>query len=204
MSLTQSHAPGTMTLLRPPRRWPMRVPCPLCRNPLELDRVEPASEIACPACGSTFHIEDVATIHWEPVNRKTIGRFEILGTLGQGGFGTVYKARDRELDRTVALKVPRSGTLSGMQDLDRFLREARSVAQFQHPGIVRVHEVAQQDAMPFLVSEFVDGITLSDLLSSRRPAFHESAELIAQVADALQYAHDRGVVHRDVKPSNIM
>src|SRR5581483_11229060 len=124
--------------------------------------------------------------------------------VGQGAFGTVYKARDPELDRTVAIKVPRAGNLAGPQDLDRFLREARSVAQLRHPSIVTVHEVGQTDGVPYLVSDFVQGVTLTDLLSARRLGFREAAELIASVADALQYAHERGVVHRDVKPSNIM
>jgi WD40 repeat protein len=124
--------------------------------------------------------------------------------VGQGGFGTVFKARDPELDRTVAIKVPRAGNLTDPQELDRFLREARSVAQLRHPSIVSVHEVGQTDGVPYIVSDFVRGVTLADLLSARRPGFREAAELVADIADALQYAHERGVVHRDVKPSNIM
>ena len=121
-----------------------------------------------------------------------------------GGFGTVYKARDPELDRVVAIKVPRSGNLAGPQEMDRFLREARSVAQLRHPAIVAVHEVGQVDGVPYLVSDFVEGVTLTDLLSARRPSPREAAELIAEVADALHYAHQQGVIHRDVKPSNTM
>jgi serine/threonine protein kinase len=124
--------------------------------------------------------------------------------VGQGGFGTVFKARDPELDRVVALKVPRAGNLAGPQEVDRFFREARSVAQLRHPSIVPVHEVGLSDGVPYLVSDFVRGTTLADLLSARRPGFREAAELVATIADALHYAHERGVVHRDVKPSNVM
>jgi hypothetical protein len=98
---------------------------------------------------------------------QKLGKYELLDSVGQGAFGTVYKARDAELDRVVAIKVPRAGNLAGPQELDRFLREARSVAQLRHPSIVPVHDVGQMDGVPYLVSDFVEGVTLSDLLSAR-------------------------------------
>jgi tRNA A-37 threonylcarbamoyl transferase component Bud32 len=139
-----------------------------------------------------------------PQGKRDVGKFELLSILGTGAFGTVYKARDTELDREVALKIPRAGNLSTPQERDRFLREARSAAQLHHPSIVPVHEVGSHDGLPFLVSDFVEGITLADELSAQRSDPADAARLVASVADALHYAHEHGVIHRDVKPSNII
>jgi serine/threonine-protein kinase len=182
----------------------MHILCPQCHNPIEVAKVAPREEVACPACGSTFRLEAGATTGSEGSAGWKVGKFELIETVGQGAFGTVYKARDPELDRVVAVKVPRAGNLAGPQELDRFLREARSVAQLRHPSIVPVHEVGESGGVPYLVSDFVRGVTLADLLTGRRLGFREAAELVAAVADALHFAHERGVVHRDVKPSNIM
>jgi tRNA A-37 threonylcarbamoyl transferase component Bud32 len=181
----------------------MQLHCPHCQNALELSTLPLQGEVVCPSCGSGFHLADGSTTGHVPKLEK-IGKFELLEQVGQGAFGTVYKARDPELDRIVAIKVPRAGTLPEAQELDRFLREARSVAQLRHPGIVPVHEVGQADSVPYLVCEFVQGITLADRLTDQPPSFRDSAVMVATIADVLQYAHERGVVHRDVKPSNVM
>jgi serine/threonine protein kinase len=183
----------------------MHLFCPYCHNEIELAEASLPEEVLCTACGSSIRLQTGSTVAWSPSQGpRHVGRFEVLAQVGCGGFGTVYKARDPELDRTVAIKVPRAGSLGGNGDTERFLREARSVAQLRHPSIVAVHEVGQHDGTPFLVSDFVQGITLSDLLSARKPGPRESARLVAAVAEALQYAHEQGVVHRDVKPSNIL
>jgi tetratricopeptide (TPR) repeat protein/tRNA A-37 threonylcarbamoyl transferase component Bud32 len=182
----------------------MHVLCPHCRNPIELVKIT-SEEILCPSCGSTFHLERESTTSWTPKpGQNKVGKFELLRRVGIGAYGTVYQARDPDLDRVVAVKVPRAGNLAEGQELDRFLREARSVAQLRHPGIVPVYEVGQANGVPYLVSEFMPGVTLGDALTARRLTPREAARLIAAVAEALQYAHEQGVVHRDVKPSNIM
>jgi serine/threonine protein kinase len=182
----------------------MRVACPHCQSSVEQADLD-SQEILCPACGSSFRLERESTVDWASSRGpRTLGRFELIEAIGSGAFGTVYKARDLRLDRTVAIKVPRSGHLADRADLDRFLREARSVARLRHPAIVPVHDVGEHEGVPYLISDFVQGLTLTDFLSARRSSPHDAAELVAAVADALQSAHEKGVVHRDVKPSNIL
>jgi tRNA A-37 threonylcarbamoyl transferase component Bud32 len=127
-----------------------------------------------------------------------------LDRVGQGAFGAVWKARDTELDRVVALKLPHAGLLSEPGLRERFQREARAAARLRHPGIVTVHEVATVDGAPAIVADFVAGVSLHDLLRVRPLTFREAAALVAEVAEALDYAHEMGVVHRDVKPGNIL
>ena len=126
-----------------------------------------------------------------------------LERVGVGAFGAVWKARDLELDRTVAVKIPRKEQLSH-NEAEQFLREARSAAQLRHPGIVSVHEVGRDGDRLYIVSDFIEGVTLADALSAERPSIRDSTAPCRQVAEALQHAHSRGVVHRDLKPSNIM
>jgi tRNA A-37 threonylcarbamoyl transferase component Bud32 len=196
----QGHRPGLVGL----RCVNIHVLCPHCRNPIELVGLA-SDEVVCPSCGSTFRLERESTAPWSPRGgQRRLGRFELIETVGMGAFGTVYKARDPQLDRVVAIKVPRAGNIATDEDRDRFLREGRSVAQLRHPGIVSVHEVGKHEEVPYLVSDFVRGLTLSDFLTARRPGPREAARLVAEVAETLQYAHDRGIVHRDVKSSNIL
>ena len=138
--------------------------------------------------------------------RQSLGRFELLEQVGVGSFGYVFRARDTELGRQVAIKIPRAGHLASTEDAARFLREARSAAQLKHPGIVTIHETGQADDGTFyLVEEFVQGTTLSARLKERSGVVPRSRpSLIAAVCDALDCAHRHGVIHRDIKPANIL
>ncbi len=136
---------------------------------------------------------------------RKMGKFELLEQLGTGSFGYVFRARDTELDRPVAIKIMRAGSLASREDVDRFLREARSAAQLKHSGIVSLFDTGQtEDGTWYLVEEFIQGTTLTSRIGAGRFSFRKAALLVAEVAEALAYAHKTGVIHRDIKPSNIM
>jgi WD40 repeat protein/serine/threonine protein kinase len=182
----------------------MHAICPHCGNAMEATEAA-RDELLCAACGASFRPDPTATATWSaPPKVRTLGRFELREEVGRGGYGTVYRAWDTELHRSVAIKVLRAARVASAGDVDRFVREARLAAQLQHPAIVPIHEVGQHDGLPYLVCDFVEGTTLAQFTTARPLTHRQAAELIAAVADALQYAHERGVVHRDVKPSNIM
>lgn len=136
----------------------------------------------------------------------SIGRFKILSILGEGGFGTVYKARDPQLDREVAIKVPKVAVLGSDFDAERFLREAKTAARLRHPNICPVYEVGMENERLFIVMAFVEGQTLADHLKARKSPMppRQIAKLVQRLALALQAAHDKGIVHRDLKPSNVL
>src|SRR5262249_32253051 len=179
-----------------------RLRCAHCQSPMQLAD-DCADEVLCPACGSTFRVRE-ARQTTTGSDMRQMGKFQVLERIGLGAFGAVWKARDTELGRIVALKIPHAGLLASPAHRERFYREARAAAQLRHPGIVTVHEVATLDGLPALVADFIDGVTLPELLKIGSLTFGDSAELVAQVAEALDYAHALGVVHRDIKPANIM
>jgi hypothetical protein len=134
-----------------------------------------------------------------------LGRYRVTGKLGSGSFGVVYKGHDDDLRRAVAIKVPHRKLVASPADVEAYLAEARVLAGLDHPGIVPVHDFGRtEDGLCYLVSKFVDGTDLKARLQKGRPPLAETAEITARVAEALHHAHQRGLVHRDVKPGNIL
>lgn len=131
-------------------------------------------------------------------------QLEILGMIGQGGMGAVYRARQKELDRVVALKLLPPDIGRDLSFAERFTREARALAKLNHSGIVTLYEFGRADGLYFFLMEFVDGVNLRQLLEAGRLSPREALAIVPQICDALQYAHDQGIVHRDIKPENIL
>jgi predicted Ser/Thr protein kinase len=183
--------------------------CPSCGKPV------PANTLAglCPACllaqGSeteTAAVDPAPRFTPLPIAEvaKIFPALEVLELLGSGGMGAVYKARQPALDRMVALKLLSPSDADGAKFGDRFNREARALARLSHPNIVAVHEFGQTNGLPFFIMEFVDGANLRQLERAGRLSPREALQIIPQICDALQYAHDEGVVHRDIKPENVL
>ena len=148
----------------------------------------------------------VETIPQPPANHlpptRQLGRFDLLECVGTGGFGSVWKAVDRQLRRIVAIKLPHSPLT--VRNHDTFLREARIAAQVRHPHIVAVHEIGTWEGLVYIVSDFIDGVPLNVWASQQQPSLTESAELCYRLSSAIQVAHALGIVHRDLKPANIL
>lgn len=192
----------------PVQPWALRVLCPHCHRAVEVLDEDPTASINCPECSSSFRLVDGGAPVEETAGsslrlRRRIAHFELIEQLGVGAFGSVWKAKDTQLDTVVAVKVPRVGQLEP-EVAERFIREARAAAQLRHPNIVRVHAVGRDGEQLYIVSELIDGVTLDEWRSSHPFSQKETARLCATIAEALHHAHEKGVIHRDLKPQNIL
>src|SRR5262245_20253861 len=130
--------------------------------------------------------------------------YEVEAVLGQGGMGVVYKARQRALDRVVAVKMLPAGPFAGPPELGRFRRETAALASLRHPNIVQVYDAADVEGRPYFTMELIEGGSLAQKLSGTPQPARQAAALLATLAEAVQVAHQGGIVHRDLKPANIL
>ncbi|MFO0911030.1 MAG: protein kinase [Isosphaeraceae bacterium] len=165
--------------------------CPLCLFQLTLD-LSPSRQDRTVAIPPPVEMQE----HFSDL--------ELLETLGSGGMGIVYKARQTELGRTVAVKIVSPGRATDPEFGERFVREARSQARLTHPHIVAIYDIERNARISYLVMEYVDGSSLRERLASETLTPPDVLRIIPQICEAIQYAHDRGVIHRDLKPENIL
>src|ERR1035437_639282 len=210
-----SRRPGKTTppMAPPPPVYPktevMPRKCPQCGATLQPD----APEGLCPAC---LLQRGFATEAGAPSGQSSFvpppipelaalfPQLEILECLGRGGMGTVYKARQPRLDRLVALKILAPEKQNDLQFAERFEREARALARLNHPNIVTIFDFGEVSGRFYLLMEFVDGLTLRQLLQAGKIAPAEALSIVPKICEALQYAHEHGIVHRAIKPDNIL
>src|SRR5688572_12625328 len=133
-----------------------------------------------------------------------LGSFEVLAPLGAGGMGEVYKARDTRLDRIVAIKILPESFAADPQVRERFAREARAISQLDHPHIAVLHDVGEHEGTAYLVMQFLEGETLEARLAKGPLPLEQALQIAIQLADALDKAHRAGIIHRDIKPGNVM
>ncbi len=189
--------------------------CPHCSAPTTLEGIRAANG-RCPSCGAAVKVRFTGAPR--PVNRpsvrttgeglrnslENIGPYEILAEISRGGMGIVYKARDKSLKKTVAIKVLLRGSESSSDELKRFRREAEAAAKLQHSNIVPIHAVGVCQGLHYFVMDFIEGEPLSELAARGGVSPRQALDYLEQLADALAYAHAAGVVHRDIKPANVM
>lgn len=191
---------------------PARPTCPECGAALPADAVRGV----CPRCLLRRGLEPVAeedpapTIHLvlaeeaDTPPRRELGGYELLARIGQGGMGVVYRARQRSLDRLVALKLIRAGPGARAEDIARFRTEAAAAARLRHPGLVAIHEIGEAGGQHYYSMDLVAGRSLAAALQEGPLASARAARCVRAIAEAIHFAHEHGVLHRDLKPANIL
>src|SRR5580693_2023294 len=186
--------------------------CPQCHSPIAVQ----APEGLCSRCVASLNLlSDTGVGDLEgratsapPLTPEELAphfpQLEILECLGRGGMGVVYKARQILLNRLVALKILAPERVRDAKFAERFTREAQALAALNHPNIVTIYDFGQAGGYYFLLMEFVDGLNLRQLLRTRKLTPEEALTIVPPLCDALQFAHDRGIVHRDIKPENLL
>jgi len=157
----------------------------------------------CAHCLLLEGVEDAPTPSPVPALRQ-LGDYDLVEELARGGMGVVYKARQRGLDRMVAVKVVLAGHFASLREQARFRTEARAAAALQHPNIVAIHDVGEVDGLPYFSMDYVEGRTLAQVVADGPLEAKRPARYLKNIADAIHYAHEHGVLHRDLKPSNIL
>ncbi len=186
-----------------------RVACPKCGTAVE---APDGAAVRCPACATpiaatsapTQVAEPTALAPWSGKPAKKLGKYDIMSEISRGGMGIIYRARQPELDRVVALKVITPQLVTDQHFIERFLQEARALGKLNHPNIVQVYDVGREADGLFLVMEYVDGMSLRALMRRGRVPPDEARRILTAVCDALEYAHSLGIVHRDIKPENVL
>lgn len=198
-----------------PASRPSEPPATMLMPPAGSENADPAATIITPPPGTAATVDPTATCVYTPgafpdddsitVNDQVLVKgYEIQGELGRGGMGVVYRARQLGLNRIVALKMILAGGHAGSEQLARFHAEAEAVGHLQHPNIVQVYDVGEQDGLPYFSLEFIDGASLDKEIDGKPLPPMKAAQTIGTLAQAIQYAHSHGIVHRDLKPANVL
>jgi hypothetical protein len=174
--------------------------CPDCGSEIPAD----APGGTCPRCALGAALQSSPPVPTADEVAAKLPGYDILGVLGRGGMGVVFKARQKALDRIVALKVLPPAMAAAPGFAERFVREAKAMARLAHPNIVAVHEFGESGGLFYLVLEYVDGANVREAMRTGALGAKDALTIVPQICDALQYAHDRGVVHRDIKPENVL
>src|SRR5262245_12359880 len=183
---------------------PESVCCPRCLAAVPTDILEGL----CPICAlrGALELEPGAARPLIPNHKlpRQVGDYELLEEIARGGMGVVYKARQLRLNQVVAVKLLLSGPLASPKDLQRFRAEAQAGASLRHPNIVAIHEVGEHAGLAFFAMDYIAGPRLSELVREGPLPASEAAAYVKTIAEAIHYAHERGVLHLDLKPSNVL